>query len=148
MNYLFDPQDNPVRPATGWINIPGTNDTVGNPPNGWVHPSGFYVADYTPVEQNPAPDPVQDLNAWREFATISQFQAHYTLDVWGIYEQVEQIVAASPRPVQLAFDRAIEWRRNSPMIQQMFANITLPGGGTPTAEDLDQFFADASVVSV
>lgn len=80
---------------------------------------------------------------WRETVTISQLQAHYTLKVWGLYDQVQTLVRAVGDPLELAFERAGEWRRNSAAILAMFENITLEDGSVPTPEMVDQFFMEA-----
>lgn len=92
-----------------------------------------------------APDltPEEMIALWRESAVISQLQAHYTLRVWGLYDQVVDLVTAVGDPLEIAFHRALEWRRNSPAILAMFANLTMPDGNNPTPEVVDQFFVEA-----
>jgi hypothetical protein len=85
---------------------------------------------------------------WRDSMIISQLQAHYTLKVWGLYDQVVDLVNMVGDPLKLAFERAVEWRRGSLAIQAMFANITMPDGTTPTPELVDQFFIEATGFSV
>ena len=94
--------------------------------------------------------PPQDLSAdlildmWRENSVISQLQAHHTLKVWGLYDQVEALVQSVGDPMELAFNRATEWRRNSPTINAMFKSITLSDGTVPSDEDVDRFFVEAA----
>lgn len=92
--------------------------------------------------------PEEMLELWRENAVISQLQAHYTLKVWGLYEQVKTLVTNVGDPLELAFERATEWRRNSNSIQALFANIQMPDGNPPTPEDVDRFFIEAGAFSV
>jgi hypothetical protein len=99
-------------------------------------------------EPQPEPTPEEALAIWRDNAVISQLQAHYTLKVWGLYDQVAELVAVVGDPLALAFERATEWRRSSPAILTMFENITLADGSTPTPEVVDQFFAEAAEFSL
>jgi hypothetical protein len=96
-------------------------------------------------EAIPKPEltPEDALAIWRDNVVISQLQAHYMLKVWGLYDQVQTLVQSVGDPLELAFERASEWRRNSPSILAMFENITLSNGSTPTPEVVDQFFAEA-----
>jgi hypothetical protein len=91
----------------------------------------------------PPPTPEQQLEMWRNTAVISQLQAHHTLQVWGLYAQVVATVQAIGDPVLMAFERAVEWRRNSPTILALFSTVSMPDGSTPTPEVLDQFFTEA-----
>lgn len=88
--------------------------------------------------------PEEALELWRARATISQLQAHYTLKVWGLYEQVVDLVTAVGDPLELAFHRATEWRRNSLSINELFGTLTMPGGEAPSPEDVDRFFQEAA----
>jgi hypothetical protein len=92
-------------------------------------------SDFTPDEL---------LAMWRERAVISQLQAHYTLKVWGLYDQVVALVEALGDPLELAFQRATEWRRNSPTILELFGNLQMPDGTAPTPADVDRFFQEAA----
>jgi hypothetical protein len=123
----------------------------------WWAEQGALFADITVGETGEgavqvAPEPVpelteeEQLQLWRATVTISPFQAHTTLYNWGLYDQVKDLVEAIGPPVSLAFERAIEWRRNGPTITGLFSELTLPGGGSPTEEDLDQFFREALLV--
>ena len=95
-------------------------------------------------EAPPPPTPEEALALWRESAVISQLQAHHTLKVWGLYDQVVALVTAAGDPLLLAFERAVEWRRNSPTISTLFTNLTMPDGSAPTAEVVDAFFTEAA----
>lgn len=88
------------------------------------------------------------LDLWRNRAVISKLQAHQTLDDWGLFQQVESMVAEIGNPVERAFYDAIEWRRNSPTIQAMFSSIVMPSGNAPTPEEVDQFFNEAAGYTV
>jgi hypothetical protein len=124
---LWAEQSRPVQEVT--VGMTGTGETVVS-----VDPE-----DFTPEEL---------LEMWRESATISQFQAHYTLKVWGLYDQVVVLVEAMGDPLELAFQRASEWRRNSPAILSLFSNLTMPTGNAPTPEDVDRFFIEAASFTV
>jgi hypothetical protein len=99
-------------------------------------------------EPAPEPTPEEALAIWRNTAKISQLQAHHTLKVWGLYAQVQTLVQSVGDPLELAFERASEWRRNSPSILAMFENIALADGSTPTPEIVDQFFTEAAGFSL
>jgi len=102
--------------------------------------SGATVLNTLPEEMTPE----ETLALWRSQIVISKLQAHQTLDDWGLYQQVVDFVALIGNPVERAFYDAIEWRRNSPTIEALFSNITMPNGNPPTPEDVDQFFNEAS----
>lgn len=104
-----------------------------------VQGSGEITIPDAPIELTPE----EQLAAWRQSTVISQFQAHYTLKVWGLYEQVQALVASVGDPLELAFQRATEWRRNSEAILTLFNMLTLADGSTPTVEDVDRFFTEA-----
>jgi len=95
------------------------------------------------VQPEPELTPEEELALWRKTATISQFQAHYMLKVWGLYDQVAALVATVGDPLELAFERATEWRRNSPAILALFESITLADGSKSTPEVVDDFFIAA-----
>lgn len=124
--FFWAEQRREVQPIT--VGSTGTGETE-------VEPE---VVELTPEEM---------LELWRENAVISQLQAHYTLKVWGLYEQVKTLVTNVGDPLELAFERAAEWRRNSPSIQALFANIQMPDGNPPTPEDVDRFFIEAGAFS-
>lgn len=99
----------------------------------------------TVFPEPPAPlTEAEQLALFRESAVISQLQAHHTLKVWGLYDQVVALVTAAGDPLQLAFERAVEWRRSSPTIGALFTNLTMPDGSVPTAEVVDAFFIEAA----
>ncbi|HEV8033942.1 hypothetical protein [Yoonia sp.] len=129
-------------PAAWWAEQAATFEDVP------VGATGQGATVFPTTEPEPEPTPEEALAIWRENAVISQLQAHYTLKVWGLHDQVAALVAAVGDPLALAFERATEWRRNSTAILTMFENITLADGSTPTPEDVDRFFAEAAEFSL
>lgn len=122
-------------------------------PAAWWREQSAEFAPITPGVQGSGavtfPEPLPPLTEgealalWRNTVAISQLQAHHTLRTWGLYEQVQGLVAVVGAPLDLAFDRAIEWRRNSPTITSLFTNLTMPDGSNPTPEVVDAFFREA-----
>jgi hypothetical protein len=129
-------------PAAWWAEQAATFEDVP------VGVTGQGATVFPSVEPEPKPTPEEALAIWRDSTTISQFQAHYMLKVWGLYDQVAAMVAAVGDPLELAFQREARWRRNSPAILAMFENITLADGNIPTPEVVDQFFVEAGVFSL
>jgi len=123
-------------PAAWWLEQerPKVRPTVG------VSGSGQSVLAVDPQELTPE----QILELWRASAVISQLQAHQTLDDWGLYQQVVDLVTLIGNPVERAFYQAVEWQRNSPTIEALFSNIVMPSGDAPTPEDVDLFFTEAA----
>jgi hypothetical protein len=73
---------------------------------------------------------------------VSRLQAVLALEAQGLLDDVEALVAASPRAVQLAWQSAPDFHRDSPMIGQLWAAL----GRTPT--QLDDLFRAAGAVRV
>jgi hypothetical protein len=129
-------------PAAWWAEQAATFEDVP------VGVTGQGATVFPTVEPEPEPTPEEALAIWRDNAVISQLQAHHTLKVWGLYEQVQTLVRSVGDPLELAFERATEWRRDSPTINTMFANITLADGSVPTPEVVDRFFVEAAAFSL
>ena len=146
--YLFSPDGTPIKPvpARGHFKLPN-GDRVSPIVEGWVASDGHYFADYAPPEP-PGPTEAEKLAAFRRDASITQFQAHYTLYAWGILDDVIAKVEAQGRPMTIIFEKAGTWNRRSPTLQAMFTTIKLPDGSPITPEVLDQFFRDAAAVEV
>lgn len=150
--YLFSPDGNPIQavPTKGHFKLPN-GDIVSPVIENWKSPDGYYFAQYivpSKKERKPQKDIETDLEAWRKTAEISQFQAHYMLTVWGVYDEVKAIAEDAGNPVAMAFERASVWKRNSPAILELSAKLKMPDGSTPTAEVLDEFFRQARSVEV
>jgi hypothetical protein len=71
---------------------------------------------------------------------VSRLQAVLALEAQGLLDDVEALVAASPRAVQLAWASAPDFHRDSPMIAQLWAAL----GRTPA--QLDDLFRAAEAV--
>lgn len=103
----------------------------------------------TVFPEPPAPlTPEQELALWREGAVASAFQFRYTLQAWGLFEQAQAIVNQVGEPLVTAFEYAVEVRRMSPAILNVFGLIVMPDGNQPTDADLDRFWIEAMAVEV
>lgn len=125
-------------PAAWWAEQAATFEDVP------VGVTGHGATVFPTTEPEPEPTPEEALAIWRDHAVISQLQAHYTLKVWGIYEQVAGIVAVVGDPLALVFSLATEWHRNNAAVLAMFEGTTLADGSSPSPEDVDRFFEEAA----
>lgn len=75
-------------------------------------------------------------------AEVSRLQAVLALEELGLLDDVEALVAARPRSVQLAWASAPDFHRDSPMIAQLWTAL----GRTPA--QLDELFRAAGAVRV
>jgi hypothetical protein len=89
-----------------------------------------------------APTPEQALTAWRSQAKVSRFQAFAALDAAGLLTAATAKVNETGGVAKLAWDNAIEFRRNSPTINQLAG----PSGLNITAEQLDALFLAAAEI--
>lgn len=99
-----------------------------------------------------APEVIEDkealIAAWRENIVINKVQAHHTLRVWNLYDQVVDFVNLVGDPLDLLFHDSNEWRRISPAVKSIFENITRSDGRKLTEQDIDAFFEEASVFRI
>ncbi len=88
----------------------------------------------------PLDDPAQALTKWRARARVSRFQAFAALEAAGLLSAATALVQAQGGVALLAWNNAIEFRRNSPTIN------TLAGALGLTAEQLDALFISAAQI--
>jgi len=88
--------------------------------------------------------PEQDLADRRANMAASAMQIRLALLALGRLAEVEAIVAAADETTQIAWDRATEFPRNSPMIAALAPQTDPPF----TADDLDALFTAARQISV
>lgn len=84
------------------------------------------------------------LVAERAGMTASSMQVRLALLAIGRLAEVEAIVAASTQDVQIAWEKAAEFRRNSPMIAGLAPSAVPPF----SAADLDDLFRAAAQIEV
>ena len=88
--------------------------------------------------------PEQALAHRRAAMVASAMQIRLALLASGRLAEVEAIVAAADETTQIAWDRATEFPRNSPMIAALAPQADPPF----TADDLDALFTAARLISV
>lgn len=81
-----------------------------------------------PPQQSAAPVP----------KVVTKRQGMLALLAAGLLEQVEQIIAQSPRAVQITWDAAQDFDRNNPLIEAIAYQIGL------TESDIDNLFIEAA----
>lgn len=74
-------------------------------------------------------------------AVVSRFQAKAAMLQAGMLDQVEALIAGGDAVTQLAWAEAVEYRRDSPLINSLAAAMDL------TAEQVDDLFIAAAKVS-
>ncbi len=129
-----------VQIADGFV----VNASIGTPgqdiPNGWLASDeaqigwavvgGVPVAPETPVYVSPVP------------ATVSRFQARAALLQAGLLDDVNAFIANADELTQLAWAEAVEFPRNSPMMNGLAVQFDL------TQAQLDDLFRQASLITV
>lgn len=111
--------------------------------NGWI-----LVEGPTPPEPPPfapyVPTEEEILAAKRALMVVSPLQAKAALLQAGMLDTVEAYVLGqdTDRLVKLAYNNAIEWRRLSPMIEQMGSALGI------SPEQMDEVFVLAESISV
>lgn len=84
----------------------------------------------------------EKLKNWRKSTKVSAFQALAALDQAGHLDQIETMMAdsATPKKTKLAFEKAQEFRRESPTVLAIAEQLGL------TDEDLDNLFEAAAQI--
>ena len=92
----------------------------------WAVGEAARLGDDLPLEQlPPAPTPEETLAAWRATAKVSRFQAFAALSAAGKLTAATTAVNAAGGLAKLAWDNAIEFRRDSPTIASLAAAVGL-----------------------
>lgn len=95
-----------------------------------------YVAvDYTPEEL------AARTEQWRQSASCTPFQGRMALADAGLLAGVETAVAAADGKTKVAWEYALIWQRNSPMISALATALSM------TDEQIDDLFKAAAQVS-
>jgi len=136
---MLDLKENGVTISTvqegGWVRLP--DGSVFSPAyDGWS--SGAYSLAPTPF----VPDAPPTLEEERAAMKVSRLQARVALLQAGLLPQVEAAVAAADPIIQMAWANAIEFRRFSPTILALSAQIGL------TDTQLDNLFRAAALVDL
>ena len=88
----------------------------------------------------PAPDPAKVLAERSAGMVVSRFQAKAALLAAGLLDRAEELVAGADPFVQLAWNEAVEYRRDSPTIRALQGEMRL------TDAQLDTLFIAASQI--
>lgn len=76
----------------------------------------------------------------RERMVVTPMQFLLALDGAGLLDACEAAVASAPRPVQITWNHAVLFERNSPLIAQFAAQLEI------TPEDVDAVFEAAAQI--
>lgn len=98
------------------------------------------TGDIEQVEGLPPPDPAELLEVERAAMVASRMQARIALHQEGLLTQIEQAVAQADPVVQIAWQDATIFERQSPTIAALAASIGL------TDEQLDDLFRAAMTI--
>jgi len=101
------------------------------------------IAAYVPDTTASIPT---DIEIYREKLNCSRLQAKAVMYQYGILSQVEDLIAGSDFITQLAWNEATTFRRISPIIEAMKANLTWPDGSTIDDVEIDSMFEDAKAM--
>ena len=80
------------------------------------------------------------LQDWREQTTCTPFQGRIALSDAGLLANVETAIAAADEKTKVAWEYALEWKRNSPMITSLATALNM------TDAQVDDLFKAASQI--
>lgn len=113
----------------------------------WIDTGNPKAQEWTLIPDPPSPQAYWDGSAWVEPPPyvpyeITRLQGMLMLDQLGLLEQCEQIIAASDRTTQMAWDNASKFVRQSPTMVAVGHALGL------TDEQLDELFVQAAQINV
>lgn len=79
----------------------------------------YIAVDYTAEEL------AARVDQWRQSAVVTPFQGRMALADAGLLANVETAVAAGDEKTKVAWEYALEWKRNSPMITTLMAALSI-----------------------
>lgn len=82
------------------------------------------------------------LEYWRQTASCTPFQGRMALINASLMEQVQSAIDAADETTKTAWEYALEWKRNSPMISSLAATLGM------TDEQIDGLFRAAMLIVV
>lgn len=99
----------------------------------WV--TKYVAVDYTPEEL------AAQLEQWRAATSCTPFQGRMALVDANLLTQVETAINAADQKTKTAWEYALEWKRNSPMIATLAAALNL------SDVELDDLFKAAQQIT-
>lgn len=102
---------------------------------------GEWVLGWT-ISQKTEADLEADIFNWRQSASCSPFQGRMALADAGLLSQVDNIVALADEKTKVAWEYALEWKRQSPLIMTLASSLGL------TEAQVDNLFIEAAKVTV
>lgn len=113
--------------------------------------ASLYVGYKCVSEDYSGPAPETDASLWRWDgrqitaastvpASVTPRQVRLLLLGRGLLDQVEAMIAQQDRATQITWDKALEFRRDDPLLLTLGANLGL------TSEQIDQFFIAAAAL--
>jgi hypothetical protein len=143
--YLYHNDDELYKVIDGGIVTFPNGDVMSPAYEGWSNELGYSIR----YKDEPIPvAPELSIEEKRELMVCSRLQAKATLFQYGLLDQVEELVKQSDFLTQLAWNEAIEIRRNSPIILNLKEQLKLPDGTQITDEILDEMFRQAMSFTV
>lgn len=100
------------------------------------------IASYAPLEGGESP-----IEEYRRKLYCDRLQAKAVLYEYGMLDQVQALVEQADFVVQLAWNEAPKFTRNSAVIQTLQHLMKWPDGSDVTDEDLDEMFELARTIS-
>ena len=108
--------------------------------DGVVEANGQWFTHYIAVDYTSEELAIM-LNNWREQAICTPFQGRVALSNAGLLTQVQTAINAADEKTKLAWEYATEWRRNSPMITELGAALSL------SDQQIDDLFKSAAQIT-
>ena len=86
--------------------------------------NGEWSVDWTVTQKTPE-EIAAELAQWRSFTSCTPFQGRMALIDANLLTQVETAINAADQKTKTAWEYALEWKRNSPMISTLAAALNL-----------------------
>ena len=86
--------------------------------------NGNWMTSYVAVDYT-AEEIAARVEQWRQSATVTPFQGRVALSDAGLLANVETAIAAADEKTKVAWEYALEWKRNSPMITSLATALNM-----------------------
>jgi len=86
--------------------------------------NGNWMTSYVAVDYT-AEEIAAKVDQWRQSASCTPFQGRVALSDAGLLANVETAIAAADEKTKVAWEYALEWKRNSPMITSLATALNM-----------------------
>jgi len=86
--------------------------------------NGNWMTSYVAVDYT-AEEIAAKVEQWRQSASCTPFQGRVALSDAGLLANVETAIAAADEKTKVAWEYALEWKRNSPMITSLSTALNM-----------------------